>query len=264
MLHIATSHADSTRWAEIQLGALQEHIRVPYTTWTSLPRRRGSLPGRFDHVIEQKGPLSWRLNHLAVEIAGVAREEDLLMFLAPDAFPIADPMPAVESALEGAALLAARRAGNAGDPQPYPCFCVTTVGAWRRLPGDWTDGPPWTTSDGARATDLGANLLRRLEMTGTPWVALERSDPARLDPVFFAVYGGIVYHHGAGLLTREHRLRAPRPLPGAGLPGISRLSAERALLWERREQRRVRLSSERLYERIAAGAGGWLAELEGT
>jgi hypothetical protein len=262
MLHIATSHVGSTRWIEIQASQLRAHIRVPYTTWGGVPQAEPSAAERFDRVIAQKGPEAGRLNHLAVEIAAEAAAEDLLMFLAPDAFPIADPMPAIADGLASAPLMAVRREENAGDPQPHPCFCVTTVGAWRRLAGDWSDGYPWSAADGHRVTDVGGNLLRRLELTATPWTPLLRSNPARLDPLAFAIYGEVVYHHGAGSLGRAHRLSAPRPSSPARLPGIApALDARRSPAWERRALRRMARRSEALFEMIQAGGPEWLAEV---
>ena len=265
MLHIATSHIGSPRWIEIQARQLREHIPVPYTSWASIPRSDGAHSERFDRIVAQKGPEAGRLNHLAVEICQEAADEDLLMFLAPDAFPIADPMPAIAEALARAPLLAVRRAENGGDPQPHPCFCVTTAGAWRRLAGDWSDGYPWTADDGRRVTDMGANLLRRLELTGTPWVQLLRSNPARLDPLAFAVYGDVVYHHGAGTISRAHRLRAPKPPAVPRVPGLAaaarRLGSERTLIWERRQLRGSLRRSEAIYAMIRAGGPQWSAEI---
>jgi hypothetical protein len=184
------------------------------------------------------------------------------MFLAPDAFPVTDPMPVLQRALAQAPLVAVRRAENDGDPQPHPCFCVTTVGAWKRLAGDWCDGHPFTAPGLGRVSDFGANLLRRLELTGTPWVALERTNGTRLDPLRFAVYGGIVYFHNASEIGRVHRLGAPRPLPLARAralaPVIGRLEAQRRLAWERGLLRRGARDSEEVFRAITAG-GDWLA-----
>jgi hypothetical protein len=220
VLHVATAHSGSARWIEIQSAHLREHITIPFTTWGSLAGLDGSHGARFDRIVEQKGPEAAKLNHLAVEISREAADEDLLMFLDPDAFPIADPLPVIEEALSRAPLLAVRRDEN-GDPQPHPCFCVTTVGAWRGLAGDWSDGYPFTSSDGGRATGLGANLLRRLELAGTPWVPLLRSNSERDRELLFAIYGEIVYHHGVGEISRAQRLSAPRPLPVPSLPGLA-------------------------------------------
>jgi hypothetical protein len=265
MLHIASAHSGSPRWLEIQRRQLAEHIPVPYVTWGSVAGIDSSHAAGFDHVIEQKGPEAGKLNHLAVEICEVAGEEDLLMFLAPDAFPVADPMAVIEEALAGAALLAVRRSENDGDPQPHPCFCVTTVGAWQRLGGDWSDGYPWTAEGLGRVTDFGGNLLRRLELSGTPWVSIERTSSSGLDPLHFGVYGGIVYFHNANEIGRVHRLRAPGRLPGAGAPILGRalapLERQRRLAWERGLLRRSARDSQEIFGGISAGTTDWLRRI---
>src|SRR5438552_3959048 len=138
-----------------------------------------------------------------MEISQVASPDDLLMFIDGDAFLIADPMPTIREGFEKAPLIAVRRAENFNEPQPHPCFCVTTVRTWNELPGDWTSGYTWPGPTGRRGGDVGGNLLRRLELTGTPWVELLRTNRVNLDPLYYAVYGGIVYHHGAGFRTGE-------------------------------------------------------------
>jgi hypothetical protein len=198
MLYVATVHYESPRWIEIQTSYLRRYLSVPYETWTSLEGIDPSYSSFFDRVLEQRGPHAGKLNHLALEICHVAKDDDLIMFLDGDAFPIADPMPVVTEALEETPLVAVRRAENINDPQPHPCFCVTTVGTWRSLPGDWSLGPVWPAVKGRLVSDVGANLLRALELSETPWVKLLRTNGSKLHPVFFAVYGDIVYHHGAG------------------------------------------------------------------
>ena len=41
-----------------------------------------------------------------------------------------------------------------GDPQPHPCFCVTTVGFWQDIGGDSDEGPQWQnpTAPGRRTS----------------------------------------------------------------------------------------------------------------
>ncbi len=198
MLYVATVHYRSPRWIEIQTRYLRRYLGVPYQTWTSLEGIKRSYADSFDKVLQQRGPHAGKLNHLAMEISHVASDDDLIMFLDGDAFPIADPMPVITESLEKAPLVAVRRAENLGDPQPHPCFCVTTVGTWRSLPGDWSPGPVWPGVGGRPVSDVGANVMRALELSESPWAQLLRSNGSRLHPVFFAVYGEIVYHHGAG------------------------------------------------------------------
>jgi len=269
VLHIVTVHYRSPRWIEIQTRHLREHISVPYKTWTSLERIDPSYAAHFDRVFEQRGRHAGKLNHLALEISHEAADEDMLMFLDGDAFPIADPMPLILDGLARAPLIAVRRAENLNDLQPHPCFCVTTVGTWRSLPGDWSGGYTWVNQNGERVSDVGANLLRALELDGSPWVQVLRSNHTNVDPLFFAIYGEVIYHHGAGFreskVSRAHLDQAPEraPLPRAPLLG----SLTRHLDWRMHQSRT--LQSERLhleqskamFEKIQRGGSEWPAEL---
>jgi hypothetical protein len=223
----------------------------------------------FDRVIEQRGLHAAKLNHLAMEIGAEAEPDDLLMFLDGDAFPIADPMPLIHDGLSKAPLIAIRRAENAGEPQPHPSFCVTTVGTWRSLPGDWSAGPTWTGARGTPTSDVGGNLMRRLELSKTPWVQVLRSNGTNLDPLYFGIYGDAIYHHGAGFRTGElspaHRAGSPRPLRAPRLPGLGSavrvINRRRWRRWERALEEQHLRQSHVIYEKIRAGGPGWLAEL---
>ena len=198
MIYIATVHYQSPQWIDIQASYLRRHMSVPYQTWGSIEGIDSSYASRLDRVFEQRGPHAGKLNHLALEICHVAADEDLIMFLDGDAFPVADPMPVIADALDSAPLLAVRRAENLDEPQPHPSFCVTTVATWRSLPGDWSVGPVFSAVRGRRVSDVGANLLRTLELSGVPWVPLLRTSGSRVHPLYFGIYGGVIYHHGAG------------------------------------------------------------------
>lgn len=268
MLHVATVHYKSPRWIEIQTKYLREHISVQYQTWSSLELIDPSYGRHFDRVVEQRGRHPGKLNHLAMEIAHEASDDDLLMFLDGDAFPIVDPMPLIADGLAKAPLIAVRRAENVDSPQPHPCFCVTTVGAWRDLPGNWAGGPTWEGARGTRVTDVGGNLLRQLELTGTPWVQVLRSNRSNLDPLHFAVYGDTVYHHGAGFrageLSGAHRELAPKPLAPSRTPLLGPatrvVNRVRWRAWERTTERRHVRQSKLVFEKIERGGSDWLAD----
>jgi hypothetical protein len=269
VLYIASVHYRSPQWIEIQTRYMRQHISVPYQTWSSLQHIDPSYAVHFDRVVQQHGSHAGKLNHLAMEISQEASEDDLLMFIDGDAFPIADPMPLITQGLSEAPLIAVRRAENMEEPQPHPCFCVTTVGTWRTLPGDWTAGPTWPGARGEPTTDVGGNLLRRLELTGTPWVELLRSNRTNLDPLYFAIYADAIYHHGAGFrageLSPAHRALAPEPLrlgrrPALG-PAARLVNGARWRAWERATKRHQARQSRLIYERIQRGDTDWLAEL---
>jgi hypothetical protein len=268
VLHIATVHYGSPRWIEIQTRHLREHISIPYQTWSSLEQIDPSYSVHFDRIIDQGGRHSDKLNHLAIEISHEASDSDLLMFLDGDAFPIADPMPMILDGLATAPLIAVRRAENLDEKQPHPCFCVTTVGAWRELCGDWSAGYMWVDSRGRLLTDVGGNLLRKLELTKTPWVEVLRSNRKNLDPIHFAVYGDAVYHHGAGFraaaLTHAHFSYGPKRLPVPPVPMLGqvvrRVNWERQRAWKRRTTKSKARQSQLVYSEIQRGGSEWLAD----
>jgi hypothetical protein len=268
VLYIATVHYRSPRWIEIQTRYLRKHISVPYQTWTSLNHIDPSYAVHFDRVLHQKGSHAGKLNHLAMEISHEASDSDLLMFIDGDAFPIADPMPLISDSLARAPLMAVRRAENVNEPQPHPCFCVTTVGAWRELAGDWTSGHTWPGPGGVPTGDVGGNLLRRLELTETPWVEVLRSNRRNLDPLNYAIYGDVVYHHGAGFRTGElspvDRDAAPTPAAGSRSrllrPLVAPINRLRWRSWERRTRRRHARQSQAIFEKIQRGGEDWLSE----
>jgi hypothetical protein len=270
VLHIATVHYGSPLWVEIQTRYLREHVSVPYQTWASLQRIDPSYASYFDRVINQTGRHSDKLNHLAIEIRAEAADDDLLMFLDGDAFPIANLMPLISDGLAQAPLMAVRRDENLGDPQPHPCFCVTTVGTWRKLSGDWSPGYTWTNAEGQQVSDVGGNLLRQLELTNTPWFPVLRSNHKNIDSVFFGIYGDAVYHHGAGFrgadeLTRFHLAQAPK-LPPAPRLAITRSASRRRNwrsqeAWQRDTRARLARLSDEMIARIRHGDSDWVREL---
>jgi hypothetical protein len=267
MLYIATVHYRSPRWVEIQTRQLRRHVAVSYQTWTSLEGIDGAYGAHFDRVFEQRGLHAGKLNHLAMEILAVADDDDLLMFLDGDAFPIADPMPMIGDGLSRAPLVAVRRAENVDEPQPHPSFCVTTVKFWRELPGDWTAGPTWPGARNKPTSDVGANLLRRLQLSDTPWSPVLRSNQLRVDPLYFAVYGGAIYHHGAGFregeLSPADRDNAPAPRARAPLPRPLARAANRRRWrsWERRLRREHTSRSQQIYEQIRDDRPDWIAQV---
>jgi hypothetical protein len=193
------------------------------------------------------------------------------MFLDGDAFPIADPMPLIREGLARAPLIAVRRAENSGDRQPHPCFCVTSVQTWRSLPGDWAMAHTWRTADGGRASDVGGNLLRILELTETPWVDIVRTNPIRNDPLSFAIYGDTIYHHGAGFrkggAARSVYDTRPRRLSGEARPRALRqllrpLDAVRLALWRARHRRPQIQEAKSVFQRIKGEDPGWLEEIK--
>lgn len=244
MIHVVTTHVGPDRWVVPQRERLERFTSEPYETWAALGGAAGEHAEAFDHAFVSRGLVGPNLHHLASEVAAVADPDDLLVFLDGDAFPIADWTGRARGWLAERPLAAVRRDENLGDPQPHHLFCVTTVGFWEELDADWGKGPIWSTTTGRPATDHGARLWRLLTAREIEWHPILRSNQVDLHPVWFGVYGDVVYHHGASFRTPACRWDGAQY---AHLPG----PLGRAARW-RRGRATARVSA-RLADRIADG-----------
>src|SRR3954447_6024071 len=140
MLHVVTVHWNDAAWIEPQLRFLQRNAPAGHRVYASLNGIDPSFAEQFHYAADLEGMHAAKLNELALVVREQADPDDLLLFLDGDAFPIA---PIDESLLDGLPLAAVRRSENLGDRQPHPCFCLTTVGFWFDIEGDWRRGYEW-------------------------------------------------------------------------------------------------------------------------
>ena len=205
MLHVVTVHWRSDEWIAPQLHFLALHAPVETRVWAAL---NGIAPERrslFHYAEDLDGSHAEKLNALAARVVRSAEPDDHLLFLDGDAFPIAPLRPLLH---DPAPLVAVRRDENLLDPQPHPCFCLTTIRFWQDLGGDWRAGYKWRNATGDMVTDVGGNLLGLLRERGVDWRPLLRSNRIDLHPLWFAVYGNVAYHHGAGFRERMSRIES--------------------------------------------------------
>ena len=215
MIHIATVHWATDRWIDVQLHHLEKHIDHPFRVYASLDGIERDHSKRFFYSCSLEGTRHpAKLNRLADRITEEADAHDLIVFLDGDAFPIAPFDPPVTRMLAENPLAAIRRDENLGDPQPHPSFCVTTVAFWRKIGGDWSRGQAWLNADGETVNDPGGKLLKALEERGIGWTPILRTNAKNLHPIMFGVYGGVIYHHGAGFRQPLSR-REIAEIPGA-------------------------------------------------
>jgi hypothetical protein len=206
MIHVATIHWRSERWIDVQLRYLERFLPAPYRVYAWLNEIPGDHTGKFFYATSERLKQHPTKLNLLGDMIGFAAESpsDLVLFLDGDAFPVAPIEGLVADRLERHRLIAVQRHENNGDLQPHPCFCITTVGFWQEIGGDWQRGYEWQDAvTGERTTDVGGNLLGILDAAGVDWYPLRRVNTVDDHPLLFALYGDaehgpIVYHHGAG------------------------------------------------------------------
>jgi hypothetical protein len=207
VFHVVTVHWLDDRWIEPQLRYLERNLDE-FKVWTSLNGIAAKWNTRFHFAEDLEGSHHDKLNQLANIARESAHPDDMFLFVDGDAFPIAPVTPAI---LGDTKLAAVRRDENLGEAQPHPCFCVTPVGFWFDIEGDWGQGYTWTASNGEELTDSGGNLLGILTERGLPWRPLLRTNRWNMDPLLFGIYGDVCYHHGAGFRPPvTFRLGRPR------------------------------------------------------
>ena len=207
MIYIATVHWQTDEWIDIQLTYLKRFLNEPYRVYAFLNSISTQHYSKFDYVcdepIEDHGI---KLNLLAQIICLQANEEDVIIFMDGDAFPIAPLAPFLKDSLSTYPLVSVVRAENLSDRHPHPSFCATTVGFWKELKGDWKLGYCWTDSTGMLVSDTGANLLQKLEENSIKWLPLYRSESLGNHPLWYGIYHSLIYHHGAGFRTPAERI----------------------------------------------------------
>ena len=267
MFHVLTVHWQDARWIEPQLRALERNLDE-YRVYASINGIDPSYHARFHFAEDLEGTHPNKLNRLAEIASETADDDDLLLFLDGDAFPIAHVGVDVLGAMP---LAAVRRDENMGQSQPHPCFCVTSVGFWRDIGGDWNRGYTWTASDGEELTDVGGNLLGILRERNIEWRPLVRSNRVNLDPLWFGVYDDLVYHHGAGfrppvsfLQTQAGVASVREAVSAARLPESMPLlgRAERSLRYRiaRRQAARALESTTAEHAQISEEVFSWIRE----
>jgi len=206
-IHVLTVHWKDPSWIEIQLRYLRKNIPNEFKSYAFLNYIELEHHGRFDYEFYE--PISShaiKLNILAnYAVFNSVSDDDVIMFIDGDAFPIRDLGALVQSSLEEAPFVAVQRLENNGDLQPHPCFAFTTVGFWKEIRGDWQEGGTWKNSDGVTVTDVGGNLLEVFAARGIEWRKLLRSNNLDEHPLWFGIYGGVIYHHGAGFRASVSR-----------------------------------------------------------
>jgi hypothetical protein len=231
LIHVATAHWRDPRWIEVQRRYLERHVRAPFRVYADVEAIDSKYTARFDHVQDLAASRTFdngivahteKLNALAATILEAAQDRDLLLFLDGDAFPVTPLLEFAETVLSRQPLAAVRRDENLGDPQPHPSFCLTTVGFWKQIGGDWSWGHTWQNAAGREVTDAGGNLLRILQQCDVDWYPLLRTNRQNIHPLWFGVYGDLAYHHGAGfrggLCRRDREEIGTVPPPPPDLP----------------------------------------------
>ncbi|MDX1477014.1 MAG: hypothetical protein R3301_04880 [Saprospiraceae bacterium] len=184
----------------------RQHIHRPFRVNGFLTDIDAAYHSQFDYTTS--GPdttHAGKLNALAEVICENGDDNDWLIFIDGDAFPVSDLVAGLTPLFRSAPLVAVRRLENLGEKHPHPSFCATTIGFWKEIGANWNKGYRWINALNVEETDVGGELLRMLTERNIPWIPLHRSNAHNILPVWYGIYGDLIYHHGAGFRSRGCR-----------------------------------------------------------
>ncbi len=205
MIYILTVHWGNDKWIAPQRKYLDLYTHENYKIYAFVSGIDKDVSDQFDFVSTEGVDACYmsyshsiKLNILADIACKDADDDDLLVFLDGDAFPVTEYLSKTRDLIEKHHLIAVQRSENGDDIQPHPLYCATTVKFWRELKGDWKPGYEWKNMSDTWVTDTGGNLLQKLEANNIDWYPVKRSNRKNLHPVWYGIYGDMIYHHGAG------------------------------------------------------------------
>lgn len=200
-IYICTVHFKTERWIKPQRFFLKKNIDANCKVFACVPssrtRKDFHLESSYDPASSGSQNHADKLNYLARLVCDEASDDDIIIFLDGDAFPIAPMGEYLAEKLRSHPFLAVQRLENAGDTHPHPSFAATTVGFWKKISGDWSVAS-YINSMGAEVADTGGALFNNLAARDVYWHTMLRSNKHNPHPLWFGVYDGVVYHHGAG------------------------------------------------------------------
>lgn len=197
---ICTVHYRLKYWPKIQDHYLQKHTKSPFKViaFTSTDIE-SSLPTNWVKIRDSGIKSHSAKLNIAGDIAyQLANDDDILVFIDSDCFPIANWCDQISEQLDKESIAAVQRIENDGDQQPHPCFACMKAKTWKLIKGDWSMGYKWQNSKGDLVTDVGGNMLQFINKEKISWHKIHRSNTFNPHPLFFGIYGDIIYHHGAG------------------------------------------------------------------
>lgn len=155
MYYILTVHWKDPKWINIQQKFLKQFLSEDFRVFAFLNDIDASFEKHFDLVLTENiaccsssSNHAVKLNLLAQIACNQADDNDILIFLDGDAFPVNDIHTYVNPLLEENDIVAVRRDENNGDRQPHPIFTAIKVITWRNIHGDWNKGHNWVNKEG--------------------------------------------------------------------------------------------------------------------
>lgn len=171
-----------------------------YCKWGRV-RNRGV---NFDGIPRRSWNHWTKLNNLTniVVNGDDTNDDDILIWLDCDAFPVADVNDFIESKLKEFEFFAINRKEMNNSVIPHPSFAGCKVKLWKKFNLSW-EGIPHAPL-GKETHDTGGRMYDILQKNNIEWYKLNLSHSLTRHTYYFAIYDSLIYHHGAGTRAKRY------------------------------------------------------------
>jgi len=218
-IHIITIHYNSSKWLDLQLKKINKHFEnfKIYTIYNKMDM--SNHENQFNYCkwgrVRNKGvnfdgiPLrSWnhwtKLDNLTNMVVNDddTNDDDILIWLDCDAFPVADVNDFIDSKLKEFEFFAINRKEMNNSVIPHPSFAGCKVKLWKKFNLSW-EGIPHAPL-GEETHDTGGKMYAILQKNNIEWYKLNLSHSLTPHTYYFAIYDSLIYHHGAGTRAKRY------------------------------------------------------------
>lgn len=210
MIYFLTVHWRTTRWLGSQHRYIKKNTPEKHKIYVAVPKQftMSKYGFKYDYILHtDENKHGSKLDQLASIVGESADDEDIIVFIDGDAFPVKRHIPTMRVLLRKYPLVAIQRLEDAGSVHPHPSYCVTTVGFWKKIEGTWAVQNTYRAHGRIHLKDTGGKLWRILHRGQHPWKPLHRTNKRDYHPLFYGLYHNLIYHHGGGFFGRIPRTR---------------------------------------------------------
>ena len=214
MIYVVTIHHETDKFIDLQDKYYQRFTQDEYKIYAGLSQAnnekyyKAKEEGNYKnfHFVDLNSVHNqhwYRMNYLLQQIIAnesTINEDDLLIFTDGDAFPVYPWVENIRTQLAEPTVevVAIQRSENPEPklherfkPYPHPCFFATKLKFWIDNRLVWNLHPP-------QIQTAGPVLKLWLEQNDYTYKPLLRTNVFNIHPLYFGIYGDIIYHHGAG------------------------------------------------------------------
>ncbi len=216
-VHITSTHYGNPFWIDIQIESIKKHLKVPYKTYmvhANMPKDIKDYTDEFDFLVSDPRSKFHNVDSHQLALPIIQKElqpNDIVIKIDSDAFFINDIDEAFLDRVDREKFIALkepRHESNLEHDTAHPVF-YAFKGEYLEEKGGLMNAMCTIQVDGASNWWGGVdNWLRK---TIGKWGVIERTNVTNLHPLYFGIYGDLIYHNWAGsriMRTREDRRRA--------------------------------------------------------